>query len=579
MDQKILEKINSETNIIDLVSQYVELQKAGKNFKGLCPFHEDNNPSFFVSPEKNIAKCMSCGAGGRPITFLREIKNISFLDAVHELANEIGLKLPNQKVDLNNNLYEIMKEAENFYRFNLNSTEKGKIVKQYLLKRGLNQDIIDKFGLGFAPRGESLYKLLRDKEFNIRDMLDLSVIRQNSEGNYYDFFSDRLMFPIKNLKGYTIGFSSRTLKKSDQIKYLNSPESKIFRKSDILYNLSSVTREIKKRKRVILYEGFFDVISSTISGYIEAVASMGTTLTNNQAKLISSLVDNVVLAYDGDTAGFEATRKAIKILSKYNIKIKVLHLPNKNDPDDFIRKHGKAVFSDRMENLMEPFDYIYSKIRESSDLTITQDRIKFKDEVLKLIKESDISVKNIYKEKLSRDLNIDLNDLGFSPQYKYNKNKNLKKKIINKYLMSEVGLIIAMIQENKVAIEKNKELSDEEYVDREMSMIRYSLEKYFDENESFDINIFSERLSEKSKEKFDKMILLDLDYKNKFMKSNKDVVRFVKEIKRYKDEKKLKILQKRRQEGNENREKLTQEIRDLKRKLSEEDTNEFKTGA
>ena len=228
---------------------------------------------------------------------------------------------------------------------------------------------------------------------------------------------------------------------------------------------------------------------------------------------------------------------------------------------------------------MEPFDYIYSKIRESSDLTITQDRIKFKDEVLKLIKESDISVKNIYKEKLSRDLNIDLNDLGFSPQYKYNKNKNLKKKINNKYLMSEVGLIIAMIQENKVAIEKNKELSDEEYVDREMSMIRYSLEKYFDENESFDINIFSERLSEKSKEKFDKMILLDLDYKNKFMKSNKDVVRFVKEIKRYKDEKKLKILQKRRQEGNENREKLTQEIRDLKRKLSEEDTNEFKTGA
>ena len=158
-----------------------------------------------------------------------------------------------------------------------------------------------------------MYKLLRDKEFNIRDMLDLSVIRQNSEGNYYDFFSDRLMFPIKNLKGYTIGFSSRTLKKSDQIKYLNSPESKVFRKSDILYNLSSVTREIKKRKRVILYEGFFDVISSTISGYIESVASMGTNLTNNQAKLISSLVDNIVLAYDGDTAGFEATRKAIKI--------------------------------------------------------------------------------------------------------------------------------------------------------------------------------------------------------------------------------------------------------------------------
>jgi DNA primase len=472
-----------------------------------------------------------------------------------------------------------MKEAENFYRFNLNSTEKGKIVKQYLLKRGLNQDIIDKFGLGFAPRGESLYKLLRDKEFDVRDMLDLSVIRQNSEGNYYDFFSDRLMFPIKNLKGYTIGFSSRTLKKSDQIKYLNSPESKVFRKSDILYNLSSVTREIKKRKRIILYEGFFDVISSTISGYIESVASMGTTLTNNQAKLISSLVDNVVLAYDGDTAGFEATRKAIKILSKYKIKIKVLHLPNKNDPDDFIRKHGKAVFSDRMENLMEPFDYIYSKIRESSDLTITQDRIKFKDEILKLIKESDISLKNIYKEKLSRDLNIDLNDLGFSPQYKYNKNKNLKKKINNKYLMSEVGLIIAMIQENKVAIEKNKELSDEEYVDKEMSMIRYSLEKYFDENESFDINIFSERLSEKSKEKFDKMILLDLDYKNKFMKSNEDVVRYVREIKRYKDQKKRKILIKRRQEENENRERLTQEIKDLERKLSEEDTNEFKKGA
>ena len=149
---------------------------------------------------------------------LRNMASSLFLTERNELANEIGLKLPNQKVDLNNNLYEIMKEAENFYRFNLNSTEKGKIVKQYLLKRGLNQDIIDKFGLGFAPRGESLYKLLRDKEFDVRDMLDLSVIRQNSEGNYYDFFSDRLMFPIKNLKGYTIGFSSRTLKKSDQIK-------------------------------------------------------------------------------------------------------------------------------------------------------------------------------------------------------------------------------------------------------------------------------------------------------------------------------------------------------------------------
>lgn len=571
VDQQIYEKINRQTNIVDLVSEFVELQKAGKNFKGLCPFHNEKSPSFFVSPEKNIAKCMSCGGGGQPLTFYKQIKNISFGQAVEDLARKAGIDLPNQKPrDKHEHIHQMFDEAQKFFKFTLNHTELGKKALEYLLKRGLTKETIDHFDIGCAPEfGDTLYQVLRDKSYDVSDMLNYSLIRQKEDGTYYDMFTSRITFPIKNMNGHIVGFSGRTLSQDNQVKYMNSPESNIFKKGQLLYHAFEAQQDILRNKRVMLHEGFFDVISSYQAGFKESVATMGTSLTKDQVKLLTQLSTNIIIGYDGDKAGFEATQKAISLIAPSKAKIDILSLPESLDPDEYIKKYGIKSYQDKMKSLKDPYDYLYTKLKESKDFSKSHDRISFKDAILKLFKNTDSSVQSLFMNRLAVDLNMPLEDLVLSPIQTKTIPKKLPKKVIkDKYYNAEIGLIIAMMRSREVAIHANEELSYEHFADKHMSSIRFRLLKYYEQHETFELERFRDMLQEEDLIVFEDDILSDMDYINDLPKSKSDVDQCIEVIKKSLQVRRIKKLNEQRKEKPANAPLIVSERDDIIKNLN-----------
>ncbi|MFA7422437.1 MAG: DNA primase, partial [Acholeplasmataceae bacterium] len=401
MDNKLIEQINEKTPIVELVSEFVTLQKAGKNYRGLCPFHQEKTPSFFVSPEKNICKCYGCGEGGSPINFYRKIKNISFQEAAEELAERAGItveKAVKQK-DPYEVFYQLMHEAKEFYKFNLKNSEKGQEALKYLHQREINDPIIDHFELGYAPEhSDALYKLLNDKGYQVSDMIKLGVVKQKDDGSYYDLFSNRLIFPITNPKGSVVGFSGRTMNPKDSIKYVNSPETVIFKKGQLLYHFNEALPDIRRNKQVVLFEGFFDVISSYDAGIQNGVATMGTSLTIEQAKLIKQFTDSIIIAYDGDDPGMKATLSAINILEKVKLKTEVLTIPESLDPDEFIKAYGPEKYEGLFgEYLKDPYQFRYQYYKKGKDLSNSNDITAFKNQVLEMLSYADKAIQNIYK--------------------------------------------------------------------------------------------------------------------------------------------------------------------------------------
>ncbi len=537
MDAELLQKINDQTNIVDLVSEYVELTKAGKNLKGLCPFHQEKTPSFFVSPEKNIAKCMSCQTGGQPITFYKEIKGISFQEAAKELAKRAGIIVEEVKKDPFEHIYKMFDETVKFYQFSLLKTEQGRIALAYLTSRGLKEETIQHFQLGYAPKkSNALYGLLRDKQFDVSDMLKYGLIRQSEDGTYYDLFSDKVIFPIQNEKGFVVGLSGRTLKKDDQVKYINSPESPLFKKSQLIYHVYQALPSIRKQKRVILTEGYMDVIAMDQAGFSETVATMGTSLTKEHVQLLSQLTDHVILAYDGDQAGNQATLKAIDAFQKSKVKLDIMAFPDQLDPDEFIKKHGSdAVNSQLMKHLKDPFDYRYEVFKNKRDLTNSHDMVAFKEDVIEMIKDADPSIQSLYKERLAIELNIDASVIQVktkkinTPQLK---KKDIKKALPNRYFLSEVGLIIAMMQDKKYALKAATELSNNHFADSYMAVLRYQIIKHYETHDQFDLEVFKKQLKDEYLLTLESNVLNDIDYIKKLKKNDtmvEDYIAFIKQ--------------------------------------------------
>lgn len=571
MDQQILEKINSQTNIVDLVSEFVELQKSGKNFKGLCPFHNEKSPSFFVSPEKNIAKCFSCGGGGQPLTFYKQIKNISFKKAIEELAKRANINLPNQKPkDKHEHVYQMFNEAQKFFSFTLNHTELGKQAMDYLLKRGLTKETIEHFDIGCAPAfGDTLYQLLRDKSLDVNQMLEYSLVRQKEDGTYYDMFTSRITFPIKDMNGNIVGFSGRTLSKDNQVKYMNSPESPVFKKGQLLYHAFDAQKYIRKNNRVILHEGFFDVISSYQAGYKEAVATMGTSLTKEQAQMLSQLSHSVIIGYDGDNAGFEATNKAIKRLEPFKLKVDILHLPEQLDPDEYIKKYGVKSYQERMQLLKDPYDYQYMIHKNQKDFSKSHDRIAFKDAILKMLKGSDPAVQSLYKTRLSVDLNMSIEDLDITPTAtQVMPKKAAKKTVKDKYFMAEIGLIIAMMRSNEIALKAKEALTNQHFADKNLSMIRYTMIKFYENHSAFDLKVFIDMLKDEEKEIFETDVLSDMDYVNQLPKTSHDVDIYIKTIQSSIDIRRLRRLNEKRKQVPTNAPLIVSERDDLIKKMN-----------
>ena len=557
MDAALLQKINDQTNIVDLVSEYVELSKAGKNLKGLCPFHQEKTPSFFVSPEKNIAKCMSCQTGGQPITFYKEIKGIPFQEAAKELAIRAGIIIEEVKKDPLDHIYHMFDETIKFYQFSLMKTEDGTQALTYLKHRNVTDETIQSYQIGYAPKkSNALYALLRDKKFDVSDMLNYGLIRQGEDGTYYDLFFDKVIFPIHHEKGRIVGLSGRSLKKNDAVKYINSPESKIFKKSRLIYHLHQALPAIRKQKRLILTEGYMDVIAMDQAGFHETVATMGTSLTKEHVSLLSNLTDHIILAYDGDDAGNQATLKAIDAFNQTKVKLDVLIFPEQLDPDEYIKKHGVQALEHHIHHLLkDPYDYRYDMYKNKRDLKNSHDMVAFKDDIIKMIQDADPSVQALYKERLAIELNIDASLIqvrsktNLSPQLK---KKETKKALPNRYFLSEVGLIIAMMQDKKYALKASNELSNNHFADSHMAVLRYQIIKHYESRDVFDIESFKKQLKDEYLLKFESHVLNDLDYIKKLKKDDKMIEEYIAFIKQSITQRRIDKLIEKRKEHPEN---------------------------
>lgn len=363
-EQKI-EEIRNSANIVDIISGYVQLKKRGKNFIGLCPFHQEKTPSFTVSDDKQIYHCFGCGNGGNIFKFLMEFKNISFVEAVEEVAESLGIKIQydkdvyDEKQNELEEYYEINLVAARYFSDCLLKSNEGEEAREYLKRREIKLQSQRSFGIGYAPYGWNNFLLhARENRIDLSKAKLLGLIDLNDKGEYYDKFRHRIIYPIFSPNGRVIAFGGRTLEKRDDIaKYLNSPESPIYSKRKSLYGLFQSKDDIRKLDRAILVEGYMDLISLYQAGIKNVVASSGTSLTDEQVQLLSRFTKNIIILFDADPAGQKASIRSIEILLKQNFDVKVITLPQGEDPDSFINKSGKDKFDELVNSARNFLEY------------------------------------------------------------------------------------------------------------------------------------------------------------------------------------------------------------------------------
>ena len=359
-----IEEIRNSVSIVDVISEYVQLRKRGKNFIGLCPFHSEKTPSFTVTEEKQIFHCFGCHAGGNVYKFLMDYKKISFIEAVQEIAQQQGIEISyddegfNEKQSEQEILYDINTEAARYFSNNLLNDAEGEFARNYFQKRNLKVQTMRAFGLGYAHNGwENLVNFLKEKNIDLEKALQLGLIGRNNDGRVYDKLAGRIIFPIFSPNGRVVAFAGRKLREDDSGgKYINSPESIIYVKGRILYGLSHAKDDIRKLDKAIIVEGYMDFISLYQAGVKNVVAVSGTALTDDQVQLLSRYTKNVVLLFDADAAGIKASMRSIEILLKRDFDVKISTLPKGEDPDSYVTKFGKDAFDEiikRAENFLE----------------------------------------------------------------------------------------------------------------------------------------------------------------------------------------------------------------------------------
>lgn len=402
----IVDEIKSRCNIVDVIGRHVPLKKAGNNYKGVCPFHNEKTPSFVVSDTKQIFTCFGCGATGDVIEFVQKYNNLDFPEAVEKLAGEYGIEIKNSNFHGESErtaLYEINREAAAFfYRAFTSAPNPG---YEYMKKRGIEPATLRKFGIGYADgEWDSLYQHFIKNGANPQTLLELGLISY-SNGKYYDKYRDRVMFPIINTRGKVIGFGGRILGDGTP-KYLNSPESSVFFKKNNLYGLNLTRQDINKENYVILVEGYMDVISLYQHGVRNVSASLGTALTENQSAMLKRYTDNVILSYDSDAAGQAAALRGLDILHKSGCKVKVLHVTDGKDPDEFIKKNGRDEFLKLVQNSMSFADYKIHLLKQRLDLGTTEGSVEFLQETAKMLRDLSPVEADIYIKKIARETKI-----------------------------------------------------------------------------------------------------------------------------------------------------------------------------
>ncbi|NLY19630.1 MAG: DNA primase [Clostridiaceae bacterium] len=412
----IIEEVRLNNDIVSVVSEYLHLEKKGGGYFGLCPFHREKTPSFYVEPAKQLYYCFGCNNGGNIFHFIMNIENLDFQDALRLLADKAGILLPDPddsaeqgKIKLRKDILEANKEAGKFYYSNLAGAS-GKPAQDYFFKRGLSTRTIKKFGLGFAPdEWDLLTRFLLARGFDEKILVESGLSLRSKKGNLYDRFRNRIMFPIFNIRGDIVAFGGRVL--DDTLpKYINSPETVCFSKGRELFGMNLARKSAEKK--LLIVEGYMDVISLHQAGIDYAVASLGTALTDMQGRIIKKYADEVILSYDTDMAGRKATERGLDVLEGLGCRVKVLQVPGEKDPDEFIRKNGADKFKNLVERAISILEYKIMKLREMHPQDSQDNKLSFLNGVADLLAEQDnIMEREIVMKNISRDYDITMDTL------------------------------------------------------------------------------------------------------------------------------------------------------------------------
>lgn len=467
---ELLEEIRISNDIVDVISQYVTLKRSGRNYFGLCPFHNEKSPSFSVSPDKQIFHCFGCGVGGNVFHFIQKIENISFIESVQMLAERANIKLPtlsnyeDEKVaKLKAKVYDVNQYAAEFYHKNLYRPE-SKLGQEYIKKRKLDNNTLKSFLIGYSGQFDELYKALRKEGFQDEEILASGLVNKSREGMYIDRYRNRVMFPIQDVRNRVIAFGGRVLDDSKP-KYINSPENIVYSKGRNLFGLN-VAKKFNPgvMKRLLIVEGYMDAISLFQRGITNVVASLGTALTDAQGRLLRKSTEQVILGYDADGAGQAAIVRGMDILQSMGCDIRVLQISGAKDPDEFVIKYGPDRFRKCMDDAISVVEYKVKNLKKDLNLENVSDKIKFLNAIAKILSEVNNSMeREVYVDKIANTYNI-------SKEAIYSE--------INKKLYSAKGASAKTLEAKPNIVRPKQEEKVDEQTSRREQMVIYLLINY-----------------------------------------------------------------------------------------------------
>lgn len=511
IDQSVINEIKDKTDILDLVSEYVKLEKRGRNYIGLCPFHDEKTPSFTVSEDKQICHCFGCKKGGNVFQFTQEIKDVPFVEAVKELGERVNIKVDvgqtqyNQQSQMASDdlkMIEMHELIQDYYHYALMKTVEGDEALNYLRQRGFTDELIKQRQIGYAPDSSHFcHDFLEKKGYDIELAYEAGLLSRNEENfSYYDRFRNRIMFPLKNAQGRIVGYSGRTYNNQEP-KYLNSPETPIFQKRRLLYNLDKARKSIRQNDEIVLLEGFMDVIKSDYAGLKQVVASMGTQLSQEHMTFLKKLTNNITLMFDGDYAGREATLKTGQALLQQGLNVYVIQLPSGMDPDEYIGKYGNEAFLNFVAKDKKAFvlfkveshqdeinnnDLAYERhFREAThDIAQVQSTILRNKLIQDVANIFNMSPEMIYHEIGSNNMpQVAPAEYGYSPQSGSQLFNNLTKNE-----KAERALLKHFMKDKDTFINYYQKISDDDFTNKYFKSIFNILHDYFSEHDNYSIS-------------------------------------------------------------------------------------------
>lgn len=569
IDSGEINRIQQAANIVEIINSYITLEKKGKNYFGMCPFHDDHNPSMSVSEEKGLFTCFVCHKTGNVFSFVQDYENVSFLEAVKIVASKVGIEVDTgyKETSKYDKHYEAVDLALKFYQNNLKSKDGIKAL-DYLKKRGITDEIIEEFNIGYAGTNfDTITKLLTNKGFDEQILIDTGLSARGQ--TLYDLFRNRITFPIHTPNGQPVGFSARIYEDVKEAKYINTKETPIFKKGNILFNYHRAQNEARRVKSLIVVEGQMDAIRVYASGIKNVVATMGTALTDNHIKLLKKLNVPIILCMDNDDAGEKATIQNGELLSKANVELKILRLSGAKDPDEYIMSHSKEEFLDATQNATTYFDFKLNYHKKNKNLNKVEDVSKYINEVIKELNKSndqvliDLTV-NELSEKYGIDKNVLLNQIIKVEPTKITKIEPRKEKKLSKNQKLSSVLLYYMMNDIKYIKLYEQELGyipDEEYLEIANDILAFFLKYNY-------ISIADFITYEISKDNYESV--LDVVDKNiKIELNDVDYIGIVNKIKIWIDENKIEELKEKQKSVTDINEKLkiTNEIAKMKNRM------------